>query len=132
MTTVQRLARSSPVHGAFAALMLGGWAVFANAAHPWPAPLIAGLVQGALSACIALGQKAIIERTLARITPTRTGATVWPVLISGTFSLVVIVTLHTLARTPELLATISLPWTMGLIYSTLYTLTLQRQSKVPR
>ncbi len=121
MTLMHTLARSSAMHAAFAATLLGGWAVYANSGHPMPAPLIAGIVQGALSAVIAVGQKAIMERVHAR-----TQTLPPPILASVTFSLIVIVVLHTLARTPELLATISLPWTIGLIYSTLYTLTLHR------
>jgi hypothetical protein len=37
--------RSSIVHVGFAFLAMGSWAVFANRAHPMPAPLYAGLLQ---------------------------------------------------------------------------------------
>jgi hypothetical protein len=42
---------------------MGGWAAFANRAHLMPAPLYAGLLQGAISATITLvvhgGEKTI-------------------------------------------------------------------------
>jgi hypothetical protein len=58
-----RLMRSSIVHVGFAFLAMGGWAAFANRAHLMPAPLYAGLLQGAISATITLvvqgGEKTI-------------------------------------------------------------------------
>lgn len=43
-------AGGSARHMALAFVAMGGWAALANRAHPMPDPLIAGLVQGALSA----------------------------------------------------------------------------------
>ena len=45
---------------------MGGWAVFANLGHPMPAPLVAGLVQGTLTALITLGLKRMVEGIVAR------------------------------------------------------------------
>src|ERR1700741_2054103 len=62
-----RLARSSALHVGFACLAMGGWAVFANRAHP-PAPmLLAGLVQGLLSGAITLVLKRSLEAMAARL-----------------------------------------------------------------
>jgi len=121
---IRALARSSAVHGAVAAALLGGWALWANRMHPMPAPLVAGLVQGALSATIAIAQKKIIEAVHAR---TRTP--VPPILAACAFSLAVILVVHTLARTPELLATMSLPWGVGCLYAAIYAATLHRLAR---
>jgi hypothetical protein len=42
------LARSSPLHVAFAFVAMGGWGAFANRGHGPQAMLLAGLVQGAI------------------------------------------------------------------------------------
>ena len=42
-------------------IAMGSWATFANLAHPMPRPLIAGVVQGTLSALITLFLKRMIE-----------------------------------------------------------------------
>ena len=56
-----RPAENSLVHMGIAFLAMGGWAAFANRAHPMPEPLVAGLVQGALSAAITLVLKRMVE-----------------------------------------------------------------------
>ena len=48
--------------------LMGSWAVFANRAHPMPAPLLAGLIQGTLSALITLLLKRGIEYLASRFT----------------------------------------------------------------
>lgn len=45
------------VHVGFAFLAMGSWAVFANRTYAFPDPLIAGVVQGTLSATITLVMK---------------------------------------------------------------------------
>jgi hypothetical protein len=51
---VARLPRSSAIHLLFAFVAMGSWTVFANRAHPTPAPRLAGMNKGGLSACITL------------------------------------------------------------------------------
>jgi len=118
------LARSSIVHVAVAFLAMGGWAFLANRAHAFPQPLVAGLVQGALSGAITLVLKRMTETIAARLTGI--AALVLPPLIAVALSLAFPTTIHTLAGTPELLATIMLPVGVIALYSTLYAAALWR------
>lgn len=103
---------------------MGGWAVFANRAHEMPAPLIAGLVQGLLTATITLFLKRIIESIfhgtagIFRL--------LLPTLAALLVSLVLLTAIHTFAGTPALLATISVPLTVSTLYAFFYSLTLSR------
>lgn len=126
MSAFRTVLRSSAAHGLFAATVFGCWTFWANRMHPMPAPLIAALVQAALSATIAVGQKKLMELVYGR-----TASLILPVLAAITYSMVVIVTVHTLARTPEILATILPPWTIGIFYATAYTLALRRLARAP-
>ena len=119
-----RPAENSLVHMGIAFLAMGGWAVFANRAHPMREPLVAGLVQGALSAGITLVLKRMVEalgRRLAGI-----AALVLPPLIAVALSLAILGTIHMAAGTPELLATIALPASVTALYSAGYALALWR------
>ena len=118
------LAQNSLVHIAVAFLAMGGWAVLANRAHPWPQPLIAGIVQGALSGAITFVLKRMIERLASSFSGI--AALVLPPLIAVALSLAVLTSIHALAGTPEILATIALPTTVTAIYSTIYTAALWR------
>ena len=103
---------------------MGSWAVFANRAHEMPAPLVAGLVQGVLTATITLFLKRIIEGIFHR---TRGGLRfVLPPLTAFLISAVLLTVIHTFAQTPAVLATISVPLTVSTLYALLYTITLSR------
>ncbi|MCV0349654.1 MAG: hypothetical protein K5863_06225 [Nitratireductor sp.] len=117
-----RLARSSAVHMAFAFLAMGSWAVFANRGHAMPRPLVAGMVQGLLSACITLFLKRIVEWLTSRFSGL--GALVLPPLIACLVSATLLTTIHAAAGTPEILATVALPLTVATSYAALYTYTL--------
>lgn len=116
--------RSSALHMAVAFLGMGAWAAFANRAHDPPAPLVAGLVQGALSALLTLVMKRMMETVSTRL-PGRAGLVLLP-LLAVLLSLVVLITLHRIAGTPEIAATIALPLTVTAIYATSYSLALWR------
>ena len=117
-----RLTRSSTAHGVAGFALMGGWAVFANRAHPMPAPLVAGLVQGALTAAITLFLKRVIEAASARLSGR---ARRWvPPLVAAAISAALLKTAHSLAGTPALLATISVPFTVATGYAFLYAHTL--------
>ena len=103
--------------GGFAAM--GGWAVFANAAHPMPGPLIAGLVQGTMTALITLGMKRMLEALIIRL-PGVTGR-VLPPLAAFALSVTVLSLIHTAAGTPEVLRTLAVPTTVATIYAAIYT-----------
>jgi hypothetical protein len=113
---------------AVAFLSMGGWAVFANRAHPMPQPLAAGLVQGLLSAAITFVLKRMIEFLAARFAGL--AALVLPPAIAVLLSITVLSVIHALAGTPELLATIALPVSVTALYSTLYAVALWRARKV--
>lgn len=124
---MRSLARQSWTHIAVAFLAMGGWAVFANRAHPMPQPLVAGVVQGALSGAITFVLKRMIEAVAQRV-PGVAGI-VLPPLIAVALSLAILVTIHTMAGTPEIAATIALPLSVTALYSTLYAIALWRAGK---
>ena len=65
-TRLQRVASSGITHVAFAFIAMGGWAIFANRAYPLPRAVLAGVVQGLLSACLTLFLKMTIDRLSGR------------------------------------------------------------------
>ena len=121
-TLFARMARSGAVHIAFAFIAMGGWAVFANRAHAMPAPLLAGLVQGGLSASITLFLKRLIEALAARFSGI--AALLAPPAIACAVSASLLTLIHTLAGTPEVLATIIVPLTVATSYAALYNYSL--------
>ncbi|MGO4404597.1 hypothetical protein AB4Z10_10065 [Bosea sp. RAF48] len=122
-----RLMRSSVVHVAFAFLAMGSWATFANRAHPMPAPLQAGLIQGAISATITLILKRSIEYLASRFTGL--AALLAPPAIAGLVSVSVLTVIHTIGGTPEIGRTIAVPLTVATSYAALYNLSLWRSRK---
>ena len=107
---------------AFAFLAMGGWAVFANRLHGAERALLAGLVQGTLSGLLTLGLKRFLEAAIVRLpdlwaailTPSLTCAAVLAILLGA----------HTLAGTPNVWATISVPYAVSSSYAWIYSLTL--------
>ena len=119
---IQRFLQSSVVHVLFAFIVMGSWAVFANRGHPSPFPYIAGLVQGALSASITYMLKRSIEALAVKFSGS---AALWaPPLITCSVSLGILVAIHTLAGTPEILRTISVPFFVASTYATIYNYTV--------
>ncbi|QEL24935.1 hypothetical protein FQV39_21830 [Bosea sp. F3-2] len=125
--SLARLMRSSIVHVAFAFLAMGSWAVFANRAHPMPAPLLAGVIQGALSAVITLLLKRCIEYLASRFTGL--AALLAPPAIAALVSVSVLTLVHTIGGTPEIGRTIAVPLTVATSYAVLYNLSLWRTGK---
>lgn len=124
---MRSLARQSWTHIAVAFLAMGGWAVFANRAHPMPQPLAAGVVQGVLSGAITFVLKRMVEAVAARFSGA--AALVLPPLIAVALSLAILTAIHTLAGTPEIAATIALPVSVTALYSTLYAAALWRAGR---
>ncbi len=125
---------SAFVHVGFAFLAMGSWAVFANRAHPMPEPLIAGLVQGTLSGTITLVMKKALEALSKKFFAKQMikGALFLPPLIVCSVSLLVLVCAHLAAGTPEVAATIALPFSVAFSYACLYDYNLwhaQREAK---
>jgi len=120
----ETLAQNTLVHVAFGFLAMGAWAVFANRAHPLPEALQAGLVQGLISGTLTLFLKKFLEWFNARLKGV--AALIAPPLVTATAIGAILVTAHTLAGTPEILATIAVPFTVSTSYAILYNLRLWR------
>lgn len=112
------------VHVAFAFVAMGGWAFFANRHHPMPKPLVAGVVQGTLSALLTLYLKTAIDVLSSRFS----GATrlVLPPLLACVGSSAVLIAIHTASGTPEILKTIALPLTVSTTYAAIYNYSFSR------
>ena len=128
--TVRRLARSGAVHVLFAFAAMGGWAVFANRAHPAAQALSAGLLQGALSAITTLALKKSVEALAARFTGLP--GLFLPPLAAGLISAAVLTASHRLAGTPEILATVALPLSVATSYAATWSYALWSDRKAVR
>lgn len=129
----EQLASNTLVHVAFGFIAMGAWAVFANRDHPLPQALLAGLVQGLISGALTLFLKKGLERMSAMFFRDRGGeggrsvaALIAPPLVTATAIGAILITAHTLAHTPEVLATIAVPFTVSTSYAILYNLQLWR------
>ncbi|MDB6177750.1 hypothetical protein PAF17_09535 [Paracoccus sp. Z330] len=114
--------QSSALHMAVAFLLMGGWAAFANRSHPLPQMLLAGFVQGSLSALITLGLKRMLEALSARLQGLAT--LIMPPLLALGASALLLSVIHRLAGTPEILPTIVVPLSVTTVYSAAYTFAL--------
>ena len=146
----EHMASNTFVHVGFGFIAMGAWAVFANRAHPLPQALLAGLVQGTISGALTLFLKKFLEWMSARLSPSLRQAQrdaggegrqpepvegrpkrsivglVFPPLVTATAIGTILFTAHTLAGTPEVLATIAVPFTVSTSYAILYNLRLWR------
>jgi hypothetical protein len=124
---MQRLLRSSLVHVAFGFLLMGGWALFANRAHGLGAAWLPALAQGTLSGALTGALKKTLEALEAL--DGRLGglfAYMIPPAVTAGSILVLLVLVHTLIGTPELLATIAFPWSVSTLYAIVYNAGLVR------
>ncbi len=140
-----KIGASTVVHVAFAFLLMGGWAMFANRAHPLPDALLAGAVQGTLSSILTLCLKKLLEWMSSFMDcrrPCRPAAAhagegaggpyhrlfqlVLPPLITAAIILLILFTAHTLAGTPEVGATIAFPFAVSTTYAIIYNWSLWR------
>jgi len=120
------LARATAVHVGFAFLFMGGWALFANRAHGWGA-VGPALAQGAMSGFITL----VLKHSLEGISRRMRGpaAYVAPPVISAATILTLLIVVHGLIGTPEIAATIAVPWSVSTLYAIVYAATLARARK---
>ena len=122
-----RLARSGVVHVLFAFVVMGGWAVFANRDYPMPRPLISGLVQGVLSGCLTLFLKTAIDFLAQRFAGP---AGLWvPPLIACLGSASLLIAVHALSGTPEILQTIAVPLLVSTSYATIYNYSISKKTR---
>ena len=131
----QWAAESTAFHVAFGFALMGGWAMFANRHHTLPEILLAGLIQGAISGALTLILKKGLERMSAmfvRAPASDEGqsrgiaALIAPPIVTATLIFAILFTVHTLAGTPEVGATISFPFVVSTAYAILYNLRLWR------
>ncbi len=121
---IARFSQQAWVHVTVAAVVMGSWAAYANLSHGWEEALSAGLLQASISGTITYFLKTALEAIGARI-PGRHGLWLPPTIAcSGSFA--VLVTLHSLAGTPEIIATIALPFTVASSYGWIYNAALWR------
>ena len=118
-----KLARASAIHVAVAFVAMGGWALYANRAHG-AAAIVPALAQGTLSGAITWVLKRVLEWLAGRLSGWR--ARVLPPLITASAILAVLVTVHRLIGTPEVAATIAVPWSVSTLYAIVYAATLAR------
>lgn len=118
------LARSGAVHGAVAFLAMGAWAAFANRDHGAAAMLTAGVIQGTISCIITLILKRALETMFAKLTGWL--RIVGPPVVTMSVVLAVLLAIHRLAGTPEVWATIAVPYTVSSLYAWIYTWTLAK------
>lgn len=104
---------------------MGAWAVFANRAHPLPQALLAGFVQGLISGTLTLFLKKGLEWMNARLA--RGAALIVPPLATAVAILAILIGVHTLAGTPEIAATIAVPFTVSTTYAFVYNYGLWRK-----
>lgn len=130
MSGLQRLreavAGNTVVHVAFAFIVMGGWAAFANRDHSLPQMVLAGVVQGTISALLTLGLKKFLESLRGRFSGA--AALIVPPLMTASAILIILYAAHTLANTPEIWTTIAFPFTVSTTYAILYNLRLWRQA----
>ncbi|MEZ5956642.1 MAG: hypothetical protein R3C27_05450 [Hyphomonadaceae bacterium] len=122
----EQMASNTFVHVAFAFLAMGAWAMFANRHHPLDQALVAGLVQGAISGTITLFLKKFLEWFNAKLKGA--AALAAPPLVTATAIGAILISAHTLAGTPEVLATIAVPFMVSTTYAILYNLRLWRSA----
>lgn len=103
---------------------MGGWAIYANSGHPMPKPLLAGLIQGTLSGAITYA----LKRTLDGLRAAMSRSLGWwlPPVIALACSLCLLIGAHWLAGTPEILRTISVPYSVASLYAITYNFLMWR------
>lgn len=121
---MERVLKSSVVHVAFGFLMMGGWALFANRSHGIEGAWLPALVQGTISGALT----SVLKKTLEALDGKLAGWLAWvapPVLTASTI-LALLTLAHRLIGTPEIVATIAVPWSVSTLYAVVYNAGLVR------
>ncbi|EJT06636.1 hypothetical protein [Rhizobium sp. CCGE 510] len=115
--------RSGVVHVLVAFMAMGSWAVFANRAYAMPSPLYAGLVQGTISSCLTLFLKTVIDWLSTRFSSG--SVRFWaPPLTACVGSASILVAIHAVTGTPEILKTIAFRLLVSTSYAAIYNYSL--------
>lgn len=101
--------------------------MFANRAHALPDMLRAGFVQGAISCALTFPLKKFLEWFSPRLSGA--AATIVPPLITASSILAILIGAHKLAGTPEIAATIAVPFAISTSYAIFYNLRLCRERR---
>ena len=124
---VLRLAQSTFVHSAVGFLLMASWAFYANRNYPMPAPVIAGLLQGFLTAGVTVILKHMTEAQIRKFGGL--SGLILPPLCAGSVSASILGSVHWLAGTPEVLATLAIPVTGATCYAALMSITIWSQRR---
>jgi hypothetical protein len=124
--SLAKLARASVVHVAVAFIAMGGWTLIANRAHG-AAGIVPALAQGTISGLITLVLKRVLEAFAARLNGW--SAYVVPPLVTASTIAALLIATHRLIGTPELWATIAVPWSVSTGYAIVYTAALLRDRR---
>ena len=108
-------------------IVMGSWAAFTNWTYAMPAPLIAGLVQGTMSAAFTLGLRWLTEVVAARMHRKRTMSLVPVVICAVTVAILTVI--HTLAGTPEILRILLVAVAITTFYSGMQTYGIWKNRK---
>src|SRR5215472_4366110 len=119
--SLAKLARASATHVTFAIVAMGGWALFANRAHGAGA-IVPALAQGVLSGGITFVLKRALEALVVRIGGPL--AFVLPPLATASAILLALAGVHLAIGTPEIVATIAVPWSVSTLYAIVYSAVL--------
>lgn len=131
MSALRTFAGTTFAHVGFAFLAMGSWALFANAGHGLAAAALPAVSQGVLSGLITL----VLKRALEAMSPRFPGALAYivPPAITAGAVLALLLTVHKLIGTPEVIRTIAVPWSVSTFYAVVYAATLARgQAKAPK
>lgn len=115
---MERILKSSILHVAVGFLLMGGWALFANRSHGLDQAWLPAVVQGTISAGLTWALKKTLEGLNDRIDGP--AAFVVPPVITAGSILLLLAGVHRLIGTPELLATIAVPWSLSSLYAIVY------------
>ncbi len=103
---------------------MGGWALFANRGHGLDGAWLPALVQGTISG----GLTGVLKKTLETLDGRLKGApalVVPPAVTAGSI-LTLLVLVHAAIGTPEVIATIAVPWSVSTLYAIVYNAGLVR------
>ncbi|MEM1435282.1 MAG: hypothetical protein AAGG11_14575 [Pseudomonadota bacterium] len=106
-------------------LVYGGWAYYVNADHGQSIGMRSGLLQGSYSFVLTLVTTLLMER-LYRTFAAGQHPVVLTVIVTGVLLFTIPCVIHGLAGTPEILMTVLPGFLIGMVYTTVYTMSLSR------
>ena len=116
------------VHVTFAFVVMGGWALYANWGYEMPKPVKAAVIQGALSGTITFGMKQVLDGLRGRVSR---GLGLWlPPVVTLIASLSVLVGVHLMFGTPEVVKTIAVPFSVASTYAVIYNFAMWKKGPI--